>query len=174
MVTSVPGDPGSLSALGGTLGRSGAALHADAGGLAAAYRDLGRDWGGRASVQARRRGEALGSAADALAEQLSEVGVALQDHATDLAELVAAARVLGEKAEAEGLRVRDGRVELGYGVTGEAVAARADARDRRRAELQAELDVVLTQLARRRRRLLALVAGSSETLARVSASLRDL
>ncbi len=173
-MTLVPGDPGSLSALGATLGRSAAAVHADAQRLAAAYRDLGREWGGRASARTRRRGEALGSAADVLAEQLSAVGVAHQEHATDVAELVAAARALTERAAADGLRVREGRVELDYGVTGEAIAARAEARERRRVELQGALDVVLTQLERRRRRLLALVAESTRSLARASESLRNL
>ena len=51
----------------------------------------------------------------------ASVGV-LQDHSTDLADLVARSRAVEERAAAGGLAVRDGRVEVAWGVTGTADA----------------------------------------------------
>ena len=67
----------------------------------------------------------------------------LQDHATDLAGLVARGRAVEERAGAGGLEVRDGRVELAWGVTGAADVQRDRAREESRVALQSELDLLL-------------------------------
>jgi hypothetical protein len=147
-------------------------MAADLAALDTAYAELGLEWGGRRSVAVRRRGAALAGAGGLLAGELGAVGAALQEHATDLAELAARAREIAERAARDGLQVRERRIELAYGVTGEAVAELADAREHHRTGLQAELDVVLIQLDRRRRRLLDLVTVSTAALAAVSAEVR--
>ena len=92
----------------------------------------------------------------------------LQDHATDLADLVARARVLEERARAAGLEVRDGRVEIGWGVTGAADAEADRSRAATQAALQAELDLVLAQHQRRRDWVLGVLRDSTSALADVS------
>ncbi len=174
MTTLVPGDPGSLSAAGALLVRTAAVLSSDASELRDAYADLGRQWGGPRSVALRRRADLLVAAGEELAATFHRVGTALQEHATDLAELAARARAATERARLEGLEVRDGRVELGYGVRGEASAELAARREERRAGLQAELDVVRTQLARRRARLLAVLAATGPGLTAAATALRLL
>ena len=130
--------------------------------------------GGRAAPRpsTRRRAADLAAATDATAGQLDRVGRVLQDHATDLADLVARARVLEERARAAGLEVRDGRVELGWGVTGAADAEADRSRAATRAALQAELDLVLAQHQRRRDWVLGVLRESTNALADVSHRLR--
>jgi hypothetical protein len=168
----VPGDPASLSACGATATRSAARLAADAERVRAAYRVLGDGWPGRASVTARRAGAAVADAAGAVATELGAGGAALQELATDLADLAARARQVGDRASALGLEVREGRVELPWGLTGEASASAAAAREAERRALQEELDVVRTLARRRRDRLLAVLGVSTGRLAAVSERLR--
>jgi hypothetical protein len=97
----------------------------------------------------------------------------LQDHATDLADLVARARALEERARAAGLEVRDGRVERAWGVTGAADADADRAREASRGALQADLDLVLAQHTRRRDWVLDVLRGSTRALGEVSHGLRQ-
>ena len=96
----------------------------------------------------------------------------LQDHATDLADLVARARALEERARAAGLEVRDGRVEIAWGVTGTADAGADRTRAAARAALQSELDLVLAQHRRRRDWVLGVLRDSTTALSDVSHGLR--
>ena len=89
------------------------------------------------------------------------MGRVLQDHATDLADLVARARAIEERAAGAGLEVRDGRVERAWGVTGPADAGADRARDDVRDALQADLDLVLAQHSRRRDWVLDVLRGST-------------
>ncbi|WP_299442700.1 hypothetical protein [uncultured Phycicoccus sp.] len=163
-MTPVPGDPGSLSSCAAAVGAVGTRLAVHGETVRRAFADLAEGWPGPRSVRTRRRGAALGVAAGAAADELAEVARVLQDQATDLAELVARARGVGERARAHGLEVRDGRVVPALGVLGE---ADLDA-DRRRAEtaatLQAELDLVLARHRRRRDAVVAALRASTHRL----------
>ena len=114
----------------------------------------------------------LADATDACAAQLDTLGRVLQDHATDLADLVARARAVEERARAAGLDVRDGRVEVGWGVTGTADAQADLARHEAREALQAELDLVLAQHRRRRDWVLGVLRDSTSALSDLSHRLR--
>ncbi len=96
----------------------------------------------------------------------------LQDHATDLADLVARARTIEERARAAGLEVRDGRVEVGWGVSGPADAHADIQRHETREVLQAELDLVLAQHRRRRDWVLTVLRDSTGALSDLSHRLR--
>ena len=169
----VPGDPASLSACALTARAVADSLGAQATGVRTAYAAIDDGWTGRASAAARRRGAALADAATIAAQELERVGGILQDHATDLADLVARARTVEERAAAAGLEVRDGRVERGWGVTGSADADLDRSRDEVRSELQGELDLVLAQHRRRRDWVLSVLRESTTTLAGVSHRLRE-
>jgi hypothetical protein len=169
----VPGDPASLSACAGTARSVAERLADHATGLRTASEALGEGWTGRTSAATRRRTADLASATDATAGQLDRVGRVLQDHATDLADLVARARVLEERARVAGLEVREGRVEIGWGVTGAADAEADRSRAASQASLQAELDLVLAQHQRRRDWVLGVLRDSTSGLADVSHRLRD-
>ena len=119
----VPGDPASLSACAATARTSGADLSRRATAVRAASRMLAEGWTGRASAGVRHRAADLTVATDATAGELDRVGRVLQDHASELADLIARGRQLEERARAAGLEVRDGRVERAWGVTGTADAA---------------------------------------------------
>lgn len=168
----VPGDPASLSACAGTARSVAERLATQASGVRTASEDLGEGWTGRTSATTRRGLGRLAGAATDTAAQLDRVGRVLQDHATDLADLVARGRALEERAAAAGLVVRDGRVELGWGVTGPADATADRARDEARAALQAELDLVLAQHRRRRDWVLGVLRESTSALSGVSHGLR--
>lgn len=171
-MTAVPGDPASTSACASTLRSVAAALGDHAEPLAESVRALAHGWPGRVSVTTRRRGESLAAATGTTAGVLDRVAVVLQDHATDLADLHARARRVGERAAAAGLEVRDGRVVPAYGIAGEADAAD----DRRRADvaaaLQDELDAVSARHDRRRDWVLGVLRASADELAAVSRALR--
>ncbi|HYN65672.1 MAG TPA: hypothetical protein VES93_02210 [Ornithinibacter sp.] len=168
----VPGDPASLSACAGTVRAVAQRLGERAAGVRTASERLGEGWTGRASATTRRRTTLLASTADDGAAQLDHVGRVLQDHATDLADLVARARALEERVRASGLELRDGRVEVGWGVTGTA-DARADlAREEAREAVQRELDLVLAQHRRRRDWVLGVLRDSTNGLADLSHRLR--
>lgn len=169
----VPGDPASVSACASTARAVGQALGEQASGVRTAYAELGEGWTGRVSVRGRRAGDRLADAADDTAAELDRVGQVLQDHATDLADLVARGRAVEDRARASGLEVRDGRVELAWGVSGTADAGRDRARDASRVVLQSELDLVLAQHERRRDWVLGVLRRSTTTLADVSHALRE-
>lgn len=172
-MSAVPGDAASLSACAATARASGAHLGRRATGVRAASRVLAEGWTGRASTGVRHRAAALAEATDATAGELDRVGRVLQDHASDLADLVARGRRLQERARAAGLEVRDGRVQLAWGVTGTADAASDLQRAREQATLQGELDLVLAQHRRRRDWVLGVLRESTTTLSEVSHDLRS-
>lgn len=168
----VPGDPASLSACAGTARAVSERLGGRAAGVRTASELLGDGWTGRTSASTRHRAALLAQSADSTGAQLDRVGRVLQDHATDLADLVARGRALEERARAAGLELRDGRLEIGWGVTGTADAGADRARETARADLQSELDLVLAQHRRRRDWVLGVLRGSSAGLAEVSHRLR--
>ncbi len=171
-MSAVAGDPASTSACASTVRAVAAALAAHADPVADSVHELADGWPGRVSAATRRRGESLAAAAGTTAAALDAVAVVLQDHATDLADLHARARRVGERAAAGGLEVRDRRVVPRYGIAGEADAAG----DRRRADtaaaLQEELDAVTARHARRRDWVLGVLRSSTAELAGVSRALR--
>jgi hypothetical protein len=171
-VSVVPGDPASLSACAGTARAVAERLGERAAGLRTASERLGEGWTGRSSATTRRRVALLAESVDAGAARLDHVGRVLQDHATDLAELVARARALEERARASGLELRDGRVVVGWGVTGPADARADRAREEARGALQSELDLVLAQHRRRRDWVLGVLRDSTTGLSDVSHRLR--
>lgn len=168
----VPGDPASVSACAGTVRSVSQRLADHATGVRSASAALGEGWTGRASAVTRRRGADLAAATELTAAQLDRVGRVLQDHATDLADLVARARAIEERARAAGLEVREGRVEIGWGVTGPADADADGARAVTRVALQAELDLVLAQHVRRREWVLGVLRDSNTGLSDLSHRLR--
>ncbi len=168
----VPGDPASLSACAGTARSVAERLGDHATGVRTASDRLRDGWAGRTSASTRRRAADLAAATDTTAAQLDRVGRVLQDHATDLADLVARGRALTERARAAGLEVRDGSVEIGWGVTGAADVDADRARAAARSALQAELDLVLAQHQRRRDWVLGVLRDSTSALADVSHGLR--
>jgi hypothetical protein len=133
---------------------------------------LGEGWPGRTSATARHRAADLAAATEGAGAQLDRVGRVLQDHATDLADLVARGRALEERARAAGLEVRDGRVEIGWGVTGTADEGADRARETTRAAVQAELNLVLAQHRRRRDWVLGVLRDSTAELSDLSHRLR--
>lgn len=160
----VPGDPASLSACAGTARSVAERLDTHALGVRTASDLLGDGWSGRASAATRRRAADLAAATDATCAQLDRIGRVLQDHATDLADLVARGRVIHERARAAGLDLRDGSVEIGWGVTGAADADADRARAATRLVLQAELELVLAQHRRRRDWVLGVLRESTTAL----------
>ncbi|MFL6175757.1 MAG: WXG100 family type VII secretion target [Ornithinibacter sp.] len=171
-MTVVPGDPASLSACAGTVRSVAQRLTDNATGVRTASGALGEGWAGRTSAATRRRATDLASATQAAADQLDRVSRVLQDHATDLADLVARGRVIEERARTAGLEVREGRVEIGWGVTGPADADAARARAATQLALQAELDLVLAQHVRRRDWVLGVLRDSTTGLSALSHRLR--
>ena len=169
----VPGDPASLSACALTARAVARSLAGHGTGVRTAYDAIAEGWAGRASAEARRHGAGLADATTTAAEELERVGGILQDQATDLADLVARARTIEERATGAGLEVRDGRVEQGWGVTGSADADVDRLRDEVRSHLQADLDLVLAQHRRRRDWVLSVLRESTTTLAGVSHRLRE-
>ena len=171
-MTLVAGDPASLSA-GAVVAATGGRRVADlAAPLEEAVTALGVGWPGRVSVQVRRSASLAAGSCEDLAAELALVARALQDHASDLADLHARERAVRERAAAAGLEVRDGRVVPVYGVLGEADAAAAAAREGTAARLQADLDLVLAQHRRRRDFLLTLLRESATRLDGTSTRLR--
>ena len=172
-MTVVPGDPASLSACAGTTQRLSADLAGLVAGIRADVEALGEQWRGRSSVRVRQHASSLAAATEATALELGRVGRVLQDHSTELAELVARARTISERAAAAGLEVRGAEVVVAYGVTGTADLEQSRTRDQVREELQADLSLVLAQHRRRRDWVLGVLRDSSTTLARLSHGLRQ-
>ncbi len=172
-MTVVPGDPASLSACAGTTQRVAADLASQVGGIRGDVEALGDQWRGRSSAQVRQHASSLADATEAAAAELARVGRVLQDHSTELAELVARARVVSERAAAAGLEVRGAEVVVAFGVTGTADLEQARARGQVQAGLQADLSLVLAQHRRRRDWVLGVLRDSSSTLATLSRGLRE-
>lgn len=172
-MSTVPGDPASLTACAGTVRRVGADLAASAHGIRAAGETLGHQWQGRTSVRVRARTATLTTATHSTAEQMSRVGGVLQDHSTELADLVARARMIGERAGMAGLAVCDGRITLAFGVTGTADPDRTHEQEKARARLQSDLDLVLAQHRRRRDWVLGVLRESTTALREISHGLRE-
>lgn len=171
-MSTVPGDPGSLSACAATAASVGRRLGALAEALGPEVETLGEGWAGRASVATRRRGAALAGAGTSTADELTRVAGVLQDQASDLADLLARARAVEERAASAGLEVRDERVLPAYGVRGEADAVAQRAQHELAAHLQAELDLLLAQHRRRRDFVLGVLRASTQRLAALSHGLR--
>ena len=168
----VPGDPASLSSCAATAGTLSRRLAARSEEVAAALADLAHGWPGRRSVDTRRRGADAASAGSALAAELEAVATLLQDQATDLADLVARARAVEERAAAAGLEIRDDRVVPAPGIRGAADPDAEQHRDAVAGGLQAEVDLLLAQHRRRRDFVLGALRSSTDRLAQVSAGLR--
>ncbi len=123
-------DPASCSRLGG-------ALRTTAAGLAGHAADLATE-------------SAVMALTDALVRGADEVGAALQVHAQEVAEAVAAYERIGDRAAAVGLQLHAWKVSEPYGL------AEADAARRRLLalpELQRQLDGLSGRLARSRAQL---------------------
>ncbi|MGL5864587.1 MAG: hypothetical protein ACRCYX_01775 [Dermatophilaceae bacterium] len=172
-MTIVPGDPGSMSSAAATVRAVAERMTAQAAALSDARAGLDDDWPGSLAAATQRRAAALGAAASTTAAELDRIGRALQEHSTDLADLVARGRALEARASSAGLAVRDGRVVPAWGVVGEADAGTARERDILTGALQAELDHVLVQFRRRRDRLTSVIDTSGSALAQVSQRLRQ-
>ncbi|NHA69528.1 hypothetical protein [Phycicoccus flavus] len=168
----VPGDPGSLSACAATAASVGATLAARGQALTESLAGLGDGWPGRRSVETRRRADGVADATATTAAELARVSTVLQDHATALADLLAQARAVQERAERAGLEVRDGRVRPALGVLAEADASATRERDEAAARLQSDLDGVLARARRQRDFALEVLRGSTTRLAGVSTDLR--
>jgi hypothetical protein len=173
-VSAAAGDPASCSQLGGALRRhavtlrtAGDALHGE---LAAPPEPGHRP--PPVVQRSRRLLAALDRAVAGAVPELDAAGAALQGHAADLGEALAALRDLTERARTAGLRVDDTEVTVTWGVTGVADPTASAVRDDRRQALQAELDQVLTVLAHRRTRLAAGLRAATDTLARHADELR--
>ncbi len=134
---------------------------------------LGDGWTGRTSASTRRRAADLAAATDTAAAQLDRVGRVLQDHATDLADLVARARAVEERARAARARAcaTGGSRSPGASPVRPTPEPTASARQAR-AALQAELDLVLAQHRRRRDWVLGVLRDSTNGLADLSHRLR--
>jgi hypothetical protein len=171
-VSTVPGDPGSVSACAGTVRAVADRLARIGPPLGSAVAELADGWPGRASATTRRRGGSLAAAAGTTSAALERVAGVHLDHAPALADLGARARRAEDRAAAAGLAVRDGRVVPAYGVTGEADADGDRARAETAAALQRELDGLRALHARRRDWVLGVLLASSEELSGVSHALR--
>jgi hypothetical protein len=171
-VSVVPGDPASVSACASTVQVLAERLGSRSRGVEEAVRGVAEGWPGRVSVGTRRRGGALAEAGSTTAAELERVAVVLQDHATDLAALIARARRLEETAATAGLQVRDRRVVPAYGIVGEADPAADTERTHVASALQVELDALLARHARRRDWVLGVLRTSTGELAAVSHALR--
>ncbi len=120
-----------------------------------------------------KRNRLLVESAQATAAQLDRTGMALQAHATDLAEALHEARAVEERATVAGLRVVDGQVRLPWGVSGVADAASVSVLEDQRDLLQADLDRTAVLLARRRQRLVETLTAARVELAEQALALRS-
>jgi type IV secretory pathway protease TraF len=112
---------------------------------------------GAAELRVRRRIDVVDRAAAAATQEVDRVGRALQDFATDLAELHGQYHRLAGRATAAGLRVVDGSLVPAWGVAGVADPQTVTTQEAVRSSLQRELDAVLRTLALRRQRLLTVL-----------------
>jgi hypothetical protein len=172
MSGAVRGDPASCSQVGGALRQLSSRLRVTG---RQAHNSFDLPDGPRPSpavLSARRRFDLVDAAVATSATELDRIGAALQRHASDLAEAVAAVRELAERAEAAGLRLDQATLTPAWGVTGLADAPTSATQERRQAELQAELDSIARLLAQRRHRLDDALLDSGVALSTHAAALR--
>ena len=127
MTAPLHGDPASCSQTGGALRRLASTLEAASVRAGQAGSHAEESWTGRVARDIGKRRGLLVETTQTTAAQLDRTGMALQAHATDLAEALHEARAVEERATVAGLRVVDGQVRLPWGVSGV-----ADATSRRR------------------------------------------
>lgn len=168
----VPGDPGSLSAIGAAARRAARDLDAARERSETAYASLKEAWSTSTSVRTRKEGQRALAALAEGARHAESVGAALQSYAVELSALQARARAVHDEASASGMTIDDGRAQLPWGVTGEAdstlMRERADSLRR----VQSELDAIAAQHRWRRDRLLTEVAASTSDLEGLARALR--
>lgn len=172
MTALLHGDPGSCSQTGGALRSLASTLEAASVRVGQAGSHAEESWTGRAARDIGKRHRLLVETAQATAAQLDRTGMALQAHATDLAEALHEVRAVEERATVAGLRVVDGQVRLPWGVSGVADAASVSVLQDQRDLLQAELDRAAVLLARRRQRLVETLTAARVELAEQARTLR--
>ncbi|MFC7486731.1 hypothetical protein ACOCJ7_10870 [Knoellia sp. CPCC 206453] len=172
MRSHLPGDPGSLAAAGTAARRAARELAGASEGGRTAYSALKDAWGTSTSVRLRKEGQRSMAALTEGGRQADVVGAALQTYAAELSELQARARRLVDAADTAGLVIKDGQVELAWGVTGEADLEATRDTAALVSTLQTELDGLTAQHRRRRDRLLAQVLASTRELCEMASNLR--
>lgn len=165
-------DPASLSAAGAIAARTAERLADVANDLDTTYAALGSGWSGPTARVTRAHGELVTEGLTALASELRRIGSLLQDHAADVAELVAQWRRLEESVADGGLHLRGGRVASPWGIRGEADAEDIAAQDLRRTELQAGLDALRARNDRLVDQLVHQLDESRKALSQVSTRVR--
>ena len=177
MTEVLPGDPASCSQSGGAMRSlasrlrvTGRRAHEAAASITTPGADRPRPTG--AEIRALRRADAVDRAAAAATHELDQVGRALQDFATDLAELQAQYHRLVGRAGPAGLRVVGTSLVPVLGVAGLADRDALTTQEAARSALQSELDRVLRGLTQRRQRLLTVLHESQRQLGHHSAELR--
>jgi hypothetical protein len=168
----VLGDPASCSQAGGALRQLAARLRTAGRPASEAFATGDAPRPHRVEVEARRRLDTVTTALTATTTELDRLGSAVQAHATELAEAVAAGRALVARAQAAGLDVVDGTVVQAWGVTGIADSDAAAARQATAVALQAELDVLRHTLGSQRAHLAGLAGSAGQVLASHAAALR--
>ncbi len=166
------GDPASCSQLGGALRQLATRLRTTGRAAHDAFDNGDSARPGPVVVAARRRVDLLDAAVATTAREVDRVGTALQAHASDLADALAAGRRVAATAEAAGLRVTDGELSAAWGVSGVADESASASQRSTREQLQRELDAVTALLARRRQRLSATLRESQALLAGHAGALR--
>lgn len=178
MTEPLPGDPASCSQSGGTMRSLASRLRVA--GRRAHEATVGSDLSGEpgparpraAELRVRRRIDVVDRAAAAATQEIDRVGRALQDFATDLAELHGQYHRLAGRATAAGLLVVDGSLVPAWGVAGVADPQAVTAQQAARSSLQPELDAVLRGVALRRQRLLTVLHEGQGRLDHHRAALR--
>lgn len=171
-VSPVDGDPASCSATAATLRRLSLGLRTDASRVAGAYAALEGRWSGRASLAARRQGEALVGTARRVAETTDEVGAAIQRYAAELAGLLDEAAAVSQAAGAAGLVVTGDGVHHPPGVHAVADAGKVAAAEQRRAMFDARLREIAVRQRAVATELAAHVDEAGSRLAGLAAALR--
>ena len=134
-------------------------------GVRAASEQLGEGWTGRTSAATRRRAAGLALATDTCAAQLDSLGRVLQDHATDLADLVARPGPSRSGPVRPASRCATGGSRWD-GASRAPPTRTPTSRAETREALQAELDLVLAQHRRRRDWVLGVLRDSTSALSR--------
>jgi hypothetical protein len=142
----VLGDPASLAALGSALQRAAAELEVLLGELTPS--ESPRDTATRLHGVRLRE---LSTRGTAVTHAMERAGRRVSDHASELADALALARRIGERARSSGLQVDGAAVTRPTGVRGVADAAGERERAEAAARLQRVLDTVLLDLDTARR-----------------------
>ena len=137
------GDAAACSVAGGVLRQGASRLGAQVDDLGVALDAASRASGPAATLAGSARPAVV--PAEALVRWLDALGIALQRHAVELADIAESRRVLARRAEAAGLCLQDWRVLEPYGV---ASVERAGARQRELAPLQHRVDQLHSRLAK--------------------------